>query len=201
MGEITVNAVKELRERTGAGFMDCKKALSEAGGDMEKAVEELRIKGLAQAAKKAGRAATEGVVDAYIHGGGRIGVLTEVNCETDFVARTQEFRQLAHEIAMQVAAANPQFVSKDDVPEDVLAKEKEILRAQVIADGKPEKIADKIVEGRIEKYYERACLLEQPYIRDPEIKISDLIKRSVAKFGENLVVRRFARFELGQDGE
>lgn len=199
MAEITADLVKQLRERTGAGFMDCKKALAEAGGDLDKAAETLRIKGLAQAAKKAGRAATEGVVEAYIHAGGKIGVLVEVNCETDFVARTPEFKQLAHEIAMQVAATNPEYVSKEDVPEEAVAKEREILRAQALADGKPERVVDRIVEGRLDKFYERICLLEQPYIREPGMKVGDLVKQHVAKLGENVVVRRFARFEVGRE--
>lgn len=199
MAEITADLVKQLRERTGAGFMDCKKALAEAGGDLDKAAETLRIKGLAQAAKKAGRAATEGVVEAYIHAGGKIGVLVEVNCETDFVARTPEFKQLAHEIAMQVAATNPEYVSKEDVPEEAVAKEREILRAQALADGKPERVVDRIVEGRLDKFYERLCLLEQPYIREPGMKVGDLVKQHVARLGENVVVRRFTRFEVGRE--
>lgn len=199
MAEITADLVKQLRERTGAGFMDCKKALAEAGGDLDRAAEALRIKGLAQAAKKAGRTAKEGVVEAYIHAGGKIGVLVEVNCETDFVARTPDFKQLAHEIAMQVAATNPEYVSKEDVPEEAVAKERELLRAQALAEGKPERVVDRIVEGRLDKFYERLCLLEQPYIREPGMKVGDLVKQHVAKLGENVVVRRFARFEVGRE--
>lgn len=195
---ITAQMVKELRDRTGAGMMDCKKALLEKDGDMEKAIEYLREKGLAAAAKKAGRVAAEGVVDSYIHGGGRIGVLVEVNCETDFVAKTTEFRELVKEIAMQVAASKPEYVSREEVPADVIEKEKEILRQQALNEGKPEKIVDKMVEGRVEKYYKEVCLLEQPYIRDPEITVQQLLVENIAKIGENIRVRRFMRYELGE---
>lgn len=193
------NTVKELRERTGAGIMNCKKALLETEGNMEKAIEYLRQKGLAAAAKKSQRVAREGVVDAYVHAGGRIGVLVELNCETDFVGRTDEFKELAHELAMQVAALNPLYVSREDVPEDAVEKEREILKAQAKEEGKPDKILDKIVDGRISKFFESTCLLEQPYIRDQGIKIQGLINQAIAKVGENIVVRRFVRFEVGEE--
>ncbi|MFO7152755.1 MAG: translation elongation factor Ts [Bacillota bacterium] len=195
---ISSEQVKELRERTGAGIMDCKKALMEAGGDMEKAIVILREKGLAKAAKKVGRVAAEGIIDAYIHGGGRIGVLVEVNCETDFVARNEEFRNLVKDLAMQIAAANPKYVSRNDVPQEVLEKEREILRAQAINEGKPAHIVDKIVEGRLEKFFEENCLLEQPFIKDPDKKVSELIMEKIALLGENITVTRFARFERGE---
>ncbi|MGI6576355.1 MAG: translation elongation factor Ts [bacterium] len=193
--------VKELREKTGAGMMDCKKALMECNGDAEKAIEYLREKGLAAAAKRAGRATGEGVIDSYIHGGGKIGVLVEVNCETDFVARTQQFRDFVHNIAMQIAAANPQYVERSQVPAAIVEHEREILRSQALNEGKPEKIVDKIVEGRIEKYYEEVCLLEQPYIKDPDLTINDLLTEQIATLGENINIRRFVRFTLGGDSE
>lgn len=198
MSTITAGMVKELRERTGAGMLDCKKALEEKNGDMEQAIEYLREKGIASAAKKAGRIAAEGVVESYIHGGGRIGVLVEVNCETDFVAKTPEFRELVKDIAMQIAASRPEYVSKEDVPESELEKEKHILKAQALNEGKPEKVVEKMVQGRIEKYYKEVCLLEQPFIRDPEITVNQLIINKISKIGENIKVRRFARFELGE---
>jgi len=195
---ITAEMVKELRERTGAGMMDCKKALNETNGDMEKAIEYLREKGLAAAAKKAGRIAAEGVVESYIHGGGRIGVLVEVNCETDFVAKTPNFRELVKDIAMQIAASRPEYVSKDEVPQEIIEKEKTILRNQAINEGKPEKVVDKMVEGRIEKFYKEVCLLEQPFIKNPDITVNQLIVEKIAQIGENIRVRRFVRFELGE---
>lgn len=195
---INSEQVKELRERTGAGIMDCKKALMEAGGDMEKAIVILREKGLAKAAKKVGRTAAEGIIDAYIHGEGRIGVLVEVNCETDFVARNEEFKSLVKDIAMQIAASNPKYISRDDVPQEVLEKEREILKAQALNEGKPAHIVDKIVEGRLEKFFEENCLLEQPFIKDPDKKISELIMEKIALLGENITVTRFARFERGE---
>jgi elongation factor Ts len=195
---ITAAMVKELRERTGAGMMDCKKALTETEGDMEKAIELLREKGLAAAAKKAGRIAAEGLVEAYIHGGGRIGVLVEVNCETDFVAKTDEFRQLCRDIAMQIAASKPEYVSREDISPEVIAKEKEIIRAQALNEGKPEKVVDKMVEGRIEKFYKEVCLLEQPFIKDPDITVKDLITEKVSKIGENISVRRFVRYQVAE---
>jgi len=190
--------VKKLRDLTGAGMMDCKRALEEANGDLDKAVEILRKKGLAQAARRAGRAAGEGIVESYIHAGGRIGVLVELNCETDFVARTEEFHSLAHDIAMQVAASSPQYVSKEDVPEAVLAKEREILLAQAENSGKPAAVLEKLVAGRLEKFYQEVCLLEQPFIRDPKKTVKDLVLEHVARLGENITVRRFARFAVGE---
>lgn len=195
---ISAGLVKELRERTGAGMMDCKKALSETGGDIERAVVYLREKGLAAAAKKAGRIAAEGVVESYIHGGGKIGVLVEVNCETDFVAKTDEFRGLVRDIAMQVAAAKPEVVRREEIPSEDLEKEKEILRAQALNEGKPAKIVDKMVEGRIEKYYKEMCLLEQPFIKDTNMTVQQLITEKIAKIGENINIRRFTRYELGE---
>lgn len=195
---ITAQQVKELRERTGAGMMDCKKALVEMNGDMEEAVKFLREKGLAAAAKKSGRVTAEGIVDSYLHGGGRIGVLVEVNCETDFVARTDEFRQFVKNIAMQIAASNPKYIKREDVPEEIINNEKEILKAQAINEGKPENIAEKIMNVRIEKFFTEICLLEQPYIRDTDINVEDYIKENIAALGENISVRRFARFEIGE---
>lgn len=195
---ISASVVKELREKTGAGMMDCKKALSETGGDLEKAAEYLREKGLAAAAKKAGRIAAEGIVDAYIHMGGRIGVLVEVNCETDFVARTDEFRAFVRDVAMQIAATNPQYLRREDVSEEVLQKERDILKAQALNEGKPEKVVQKIVEGRIEKFYTENCLLEQAFIRDTDMSITDLLKEKIAKIGENINIRRFVRYEMGE---
>lgn len=195
---ITAQMVKELRERTGAGMMDCKKALEATEGDMEKAIDELRTKGLAKAAKKAGRVASEGTVISYIHGAGRIGVLVEVNCETDFVAKTNEFKQLAYDIAMQIAASNPEFVNREDVPESVIEHEKSVLRAQALEEGKPEKVVDKMVEGRIEKFYKESCLLEQPFIKDPDKTVQELVHEMVARIGENINVRRFVRYEVGE---
>ncbi|MDI3521904.1 MAG: elongation factor Ts [Bacillota bacterium] len=195
---ITAEMVKALREKTGAGMMDCKRALQETGGDMDKATEYLREKGLAAAAKRAGRTAAEGLVEAYIHLGGKLGVLVEVNCETDFVARTPEFREFVRDIAMQVAAANPQYLAKEDVPAAVLDKEREILRVQALNEGKPEKVVDRIVEGRLEKFYSENCLLEQPFIKDPDKKVHELLTEKIARIGENIVIRRFVRFQLGE---
>lgn len=198
MSDITPQMVKDIRDRTGAPFIDCKKALEEVGGDYEKAIDVLRIKGLAKAAKKAGRETPEGVVTSYIHAGGKIGVMVEVNCETDFVARNQEFQAFTKEIAMQIAAANPSYITREDVPENVLMREKEVMKAQVIESGKPENMAERIVEGKIIKFYEEICLVDQTYIRDPKIKISDLLKSLIAKIGENIVIRRFVRYQLGE---
>lgn len=195
---ITAEMVKQLRERTGAGMMDCKKALTDADGNIEKAIELLREKGLAAAAKKAGRIAAEGLVEAYIHGEGRIGVLVEVNIETDFAARNEEFKTFVKDIAMQIAAARPEYISREDVPAAVLEKEKEILRAQALNEGKPEKIIDKMVEGRLEKFYKENCLIEQPWIKDPDKTIKQLLTEKVATIGENITIRRFARFERGE---
>ncbi|MGO4184901.1 elongation factor Ts [Paenibacillus sp. FSL A5-0031] len=195
---VSASAVKELRERTGAGMLDCKKALDETNNDVEKAIAVLREKGLAAAANKAGRIATEGVVESYIHAGGRIGVIVEVNCETDFVAKTDQFREFARDVAMQIAAANPKFVSRDEVSSEELEKEREILKAQALNEGKPEKIVEKMVEGRISKYYEEFCLLEQSFIKDPDKTISVLLNEKISKIGENISIRRFVRYELGE---
>lgn len=178
--------------------MDCKKALEATGGDIEKAIDELRTKGLAKAAKKAGRIASEGTITSYIHGGGRIGVLVEINCETDFVAKTDEFKQLAHDIAMQIAASNPTYINREEVPQAVQDHEKEVLRAQALEEGKPEKVIDKMVEGRLEKYFKENCLLEQPYIKDPDKTVQQMVLEMVSKIGENINIRRFARFEVGE---
>ena len=195
---ITANDVKVLREKTGAGMMDCKKVLTEANGDMEKAVELLREKGLAAAVKKSSRIAAEGIVDSYIHMGGKIGVLVEVNCETDFVAKTDDFKALVKDIAMQIAEANPKYLAKEDVDTTELDKEKEILRAQALNEGKPEKIVDKMVEGRIQKYYKEVCLLEQPFVKDPDKSVQDLVTEKIAKIGEKISIRRFVRYEMGE---
>lgn len=196
--EIPVTAVKELRERTGAGMMDCKRALVEVGGDMDKAIEYLREKGLASAAKKAGRIAAEGVVDSYIHLGGRIGVLVEVNCETDFAAKGDDFHSLVRDIAMQIAASRPEYVRREEVPEHVLESEKAIYKAQAMNEGKPEAIAEKITLGRLDKFFKEVCLLEQPFVKDPDRTVEDVIKSAIAKIGENISVRRFVRFERGE---
>lgn len=199
MAEVTPQKVKELREKTGAGIMDCKKALQECGGDMEKAIEIMRKKGLAAAAKKAGRSTKEGLVHAYIHMGGKIGVLIEVNCETDFVARTPEFQELVHLLAMQVAASSPLYVKREDVPQEVIEKERKIYREQALEQGKPEKVVDRIVEGKLNKFCQEVCLLEQPFIKEPEKSVSQLLTEYIAKLGENIQVRRFVRFQLGGD--
>lgn len=198
MAEITAALVKELRERTGAGMMDCKKALAATEGYMDKAIDFLREKGLAAAAKKAGRIAAEGLVESYIHGGGRIGVLVEVNCETDFVAKTDAFKSLVKDIAMHIAAANPSYLRREEVPAAELEHEKMVLSEQARNEGKPEKIIEKMVTGRIEKYYKEVCLLEQPFVKDPDKTISDLITESIAKIGENIAIRRFTRYQLGE---
>ncbi|MBP1759153.1 MAG: translation elongation factor Ts (EF-Ts) [Firmicutes bacterium] len=197
MAEVTAALVKELRERTGAGMMDCKKALTECACDMEKACDYLREKGLAAAAKKGARVAAEGLIESYIHGGGRIGVLLEVNCETDFVARGDEFKTLVRDIGMHIAAANPQYLNKEEVPADVLQHERDILKAQALNEGKPEKIIEKMVDGRIEKFYKEVCLLEQAFVKDPDKSIKDLVLDKTAKIGERIVIRRFTRYELG----
>lgn len=195
---VSASAVKELREKTGAGMLDCKKALDEANGDIQKASEILREKGLAAAANKAGRVATEGVVESYIHAGGRIGVLVEINCETDFVAKTDQFRDFARDIAMQIAAANPKFVRREEVGTEELEKEREILTAQALNEGKPANIVAKMVEGRLGKYYEEFCLLEQSFIKDPDKTISTLLNEKISTIGENISIRRFVRYELGE---
>jgi elongation factor Ts len=196
--EITAQKVKELRERTGAGMMDCKAALTEAKGDMEAAVDLLRKKGLAAAAKKAGRVAAEGAVGSYIHAGGKIGVLVEVNCETDFVARTEGFQELVKDIAMHIAAAEPRFVAREEVTADVLDRERAIFRDQALASGKPANVVDRIVEGKIDKYFSEFVLLEQPFVKDPDKTVGQLIAEKVGKIGENIKVRRFSRFRLGE---
>ncbi|MDD5018032.1 MAG: translation elongation factor Ts [Eubacteriales bacterium] len=195
---IKASDVKDLREKTGAGMMDCKNALVEADGDMEKAIKVLREKGLASAAKKAGRIAAEGVVESYIHMGGKIGVLVEINCETDFVAKTPAFLTFVKDIAMQIAASSPLFVDTDEVPEEEINKEKEILRVQALNEGKPASIVDKMVDGRIKKYLKEVCLLEQPFIRDQDKTIRDLVTEKIAEIGEKIAIRRFTRYEMGE---
>lgn len=193
--------MRELREKTGAGIMDCKKALAECGGDLEKGADYLRQKGLAAAAKKVGRVAAEGLVGAYIHAGGKIGVLVELNCETDFVARTPEFQALLKDLAMQIAAANPRYINAADVPQAELEKEREIYRQQSLESGKPEKVIEKIVEGKISRFYSEVCLLDQPFIKDPDQKVGDVIREAVARLKENIQVRRFVRYHLGEGAE
>ncbi len=198
MAEVSASMVKELREKTGAGMMDCKKALAEAGGDFDKAEELLRKKGLSAAAKKSSRAATEGAVASYIHMGGKIGVLVEVNCETDFVARTEGFQLLVKDLSMQIAAAAPEWVKREEVPPEVIAKELEIAKAQMRDQKKPEAILEKIAQGKIEKFYEQMCLLDQPFVKDDKKKVKDVVSEAIAKIGENIQVRRFSRFVLGE---
>ncbi len=195
---ITAEMVKQLRERTGSGMMDCKKALAEANGDMEKAVEILREKGLAAAAKKAGRIAAEGLVSAYIHGDGRIGVLVEVNVETDFAAKNEEFKSFVRDIAMHISTSKPEYIRREEVPADRIEKEKEILKAQALNEGKPEKIVEKMVEGRLDKFFKEICLLEQPWVKDPDKTIQQLLNEKIATIGENINIRRFVRFERGE---
>ena len=190
--------VKELREKTGAGLQDCQKALGEAGGDSEKALRLLRERGLAKAAKKMTRAATDGAVGAYVHAGGKLGVLIEINCETDFVAKTAEFQQLVRDLAMQVAASAPRYVGREDVPAAELETEREIYRAQARQQGKPDKVLERIVEGQVERFYKEACLLEQPFIKQPDRTVAELVKEAIVRFGVNVTVRRFARFALGE---
>lgn len=196
--ELNATVVKELREKTGAGFMDCKKALAETGGNLEKAVDYLRQKGLAAAAKKADRVAADGAVGAYVHPGGKIGVLVEINCQTDFVARTTEFQTLLKDMAMQIAAASPRYVKREEVPGDEIAKEREIYYRQALESGKPEKVIEKIVEGKMERFYSEVCLLEQAFIKDPDRKVSDIINDAITRMGEKIEVRRFARYHLGE---
>ncbi|MCM2277077.1 MAG: translation elongation factor Ts [Oligoflexia bacterium] len=196
--EISATQVKELREKTGAGMMDCKKALAETSGDFDKAIEYLRKKGIASAAKKAGRATKEGAVSAYIHGEGKVGVMVEVNCETDFVARTEQFKQFVKDVSMHIAAANPAYVRSEDVPAEVIAKEKEIAVAQMAASGKPAAVLEKIAEGKIKKFYEDTCLLNQLFVKDPNKTIEQLLKETIAALGENIMIRRFSRFVLGE---
>src|SRR5215475_2527608 len=196
--EIPAKLVKELRERTGAGFADCRSALVEASGNIEKAIEVLRKKGQAAAAKKAQREASEGLVGSYIHAGGKIGVLVELNCESDFVARTEAFQQLSHDIAMHVAALDPRYVRREEVTAEMLEKEREIYRAQARATGKPEQVIEKIVAGKMEKFYEENCLYEQHYIKDESVTIGEMVKQAIADLGENIVIKRFARFNVGE---
>ena len=201
MAAISTEQIKELRNKTGAGMMDCKRALEETAGDMEKAVEFLRKKGAATAAKRADRAANQGVVEAYVHAGGRIGAMVELNCETDFVAKTPDFKSLAHDIAMQIAAMSPRYIAKDDVKKDVVDKEIEIYKTQAQNEGKPAAVADKIAQGRLEKFYQEACLMEQSFIKDSGKTIRDLIDEATAKVGEKVSIRRFMRYHLGEDGQ
>jgi len=199
--EISASLVRELREKTGAGMMDCKKALAETAGDFEKAIEYLRKKGIASAAKKAGRMTKEGAVCSYIHGEGRVGVMVEVNCETDFVARNEQFKAFTRDIAMHIAAASPLYVKPEEVPADILAKEKEIAVAQMAASGKPAAVLEKIAEGKLKKYYEETCLLNQAFVKDPEKTVLQFLQETIATIGENISIRRFVRFALGEGGQ
>ena len=198
MAEISAAMVKELREATGSGIMDCKRVLAEAEGDMEKAIELLRKKGLAKAAKRAGRSTSEGIIYSYIHTGAKLGVLLEVNCESDFVAKTEDFEAFAKNIAMHIAASNPAGLNPEDVDPAVVEKEREIFRAQMLEEGKPENIIDKIVEGKIEKFYKEVCLMSQQYVKDPQKTITDVLKETIGKIGENIQIKRFARFQIGE---
>jgi len=198
MAKISAEMVKELREKTGAGMMDCKNALSEVNGDIENAIAFLRKKGLATAQKRAGRALNEGIIQSYIHMTGKLGVLIEVNCETDFVAKNEDFQEFAKNIAMHIAASNPLGITPEDVPENLIEKEKEIYRAQALEMGKPENVIDKIVEGKLKKFYEESCLLNQPYVRDTNISIADLLNALIAKIGENISIKRFIRYQIGE---
>jgi len=199
--EITTAMVKELRQATSAGVLDCRKALEESGGDFDKAVAHLREKGLAAAAKRAGRQASDGRVEAYVHPGSRIAVMLELNCETDFVARTDDFKTLAHDLALHIAFAAPHYLTRQDVPEGVLESERAIYRAQALQEGKPANVVDRIVEGRLEKFYQQTCLMEQPFVRDEDRTIQDLVTEAIAKFGENVVLRRFVRYAVGENLE
>jgi len=196
--EISAELVKKLREKTGVGLMDCKEALKQAAGDMEKAIEYLREKGLAKLQKRMGKVASEGIIASYIHTGGKVGTMVEVNCETDFVANTKEFQEFAKDIAMQVTASNPLYVKREDVPEDAKEKEKNIYRKQAIESGKPEKIIDKIAEGKMEKFYQEVCLIEQPFIKNQDITVKELLEELIVKMGEKILVNRFVRFQLGE---
>ena len=198
MSTISAKMVMQLREKTGAGIMDCKGALTECDGDMDKALDFLRKKGLATAAKRAGRAMTEGIVESYIHMDSKLGVLVEVNCETDFVAKNDDFKAFAKNIAMHIAATNPVGIRPEDVPEEIIAKEKEIYHGQVLEMGKPEKIADKIVEGKLQKYFKENCLMDQAYVRNPDMTVADLLNEMIAKIGENILIKRFVRFKIGE---
>ncbi len=196
--DISIELVKDLRQRTGAGIVDCKAALQEAKGNIETAIEYLRKKGLATAAKKAGRIATDGLVASYIHAGGKMGVLVEINCETDFVAKTEDFQAFVKNMAMHIAAANPQFIRREDVPQEVLNKEREIYRTQALDSGKPERVIEKIVEGKLERFFSEVCLLEQTYIKDSDLTVKEVLDGMIGKLGENITIRRFARFQLGE---
>jgi len=196
--EVSATMVKDLREKTGAGMMDCKKALAESAGNFEKAVDYLRQKGLATAARRAGKVASEGQIGSYVHAGGKIGVMVEVNCETDFVAKTDDFRSFAKDVAMHIAASSPLYIQRENVPPEALEREREIYRAQVREAGKPEKIMEKIVEGKLEKYYSEVCLLEQPFIKDPDRTVQDLLNGLIGKLGEKVEIRRFIRFQVGE---
>lgn len=198
MANISASMVKQLREKTGAGMMDCKNALSEAEGDIEKAIERLRKKGLATAQKRAGRALSEGIIESYIHMTSKLGVLVEVNCETDFVAKNEDFREFSKNLAMHIAATNPLGIAPEDISEEIIEKEKEIYRAQALDMGKPENVIDKIVEGKLNKFYEENCLLNQPYVRDTDITIADLLNQLIAKIGENISIKRFVRYQIGE---
>lgn len=199
--KVTTEMVKELRDATGAGVLDAKKALEAANGDFDKAVDALREKGAARAAKRAGREASEGVIEVYAHPGNRVGVMLELNCETDFVARNEQFMELAHDLALHIAAMSPKYMEADDVPQGELDREMEVLKNQALAEGKPADIVEKIVQGRIRKYYEEVCLMEQPFVKDEKVKISDLITDAIRVLGENIIIRRFARYELGEESE
>jgi elongation factor Ts len=196
--EISVELVRDLRQRTGAGVVDCKKALQEAKGNVDAAIDYLRRKGLATAAKKAGRIATDGLVSSYIHAGGKMGVLVEVNCETDFVAKTEDFQAFVKNIAMHIAAANPQYIKREEIPQEVLEKERDIYHTQAVEGGKPQKVIDKIVEGKLERFFSEVCLLEQTFIKDSDLTIKELLEAMIAKIGENISIRRFSRFQLGE---
>lgn len=198
MAQISATMVKQLREKTGAGMMDCKSALSEVDGDVEKAIELLRKKGLATAQKRAGRAMREGTIQSYIHMNAKLGVLVEVNCETDFVAKNGDFQAFAKNVAMHIAASNPLGITAEDVPQAVIEKEKEIYRAQALETGKPENVIDKIVEGKLKKFYQDSCLMNQPYVRNPDITIADLLNELIAKIGENISIKRFVRYQIGE---
>ncbi|MFH1459341.1 MAG: translation elongation factor Ts [Candidatus Omnitrophota bacterium] len=194
---VSTEQIKLLREKTGAGFMDCKKVLSETGGDIEKAIAELRKKGLAVAAKRSGRTAKEGLVESYIHMGGKIGVMVEINCETDFVARNEDFKQFVKDVAMHIAAANPTYLNSDEVPEEIIEREKDIIKSQ--AGNKPANVVEKMIAGKLNKFYQEVCLLDQPFVKDDKISIKDYLNSVIAKIGENILIRRFARFQLGEE--
>jgi elongation factor Ts len=199
--DIDVSLVRDLRQKTGAGIMDCKRALKETGGNIDKAIEFLRQKGLAKAAKRVGQRADEGLIGSYIHAGGRIGVLVEVNCETDFVARTQEFKDFVKDIAMHIAAADPQYLTREDISEEIIQKEKHILKMQALEMGKPEKVIDRIVEGKLERFFSEVCLLEQAYVKDLDVTVGDLVTSLTGKIGERISIRRFTRYQLGEESQ